>query len=110
LERWSKEYLKDPWCAVRFINFLHCPPAEEILIDSLVWINTVLNQEDKKIVQGDDVQEKLISLLDICWRNHKVELIQNQTSFEAFKSLLNNLVDHQNSIALALQDQILKNL
>jgi len=105
-ERWGRAHLKRARCAVPFIAFLKQPAAEEILLDGIIWLEKAASQADDQFWSERNIQESLASLLDVCWRSHQSRLRQHQTSFGAFMNLLKSLADHQNTLAMELQDRM----
>jgi hypothetical protein len=107
-ELWAKAHLDKFGCAKPFIVFLKQPAAEEILLDSLIWLEKAANQTDDLFLRGYRIQEELASLLDVCWSSHQSKLRHSEATFDAFKDLLKRLADHQNKLAMELQDRVSK--
>jgi hypothetical protein len=104
-ERWAGEHLDKPRCALKFITFLTKPAAEDLRIDSLVWLD-VASQSNTHFWDEEKLVERLASVLDICWRLHQSKLRRQHNSFSAFKNLLKKLADFQNPLALEIQQRI----
>ena len=105
----AKDSLPDPECAVRFINFLMCPAAEEILYDGFVWLDKASDKAGNRFFtdRHENVQNPLANLLEITWKKHKERIKANNPTFEAFKSLLRKLVDLQNLQAIEIQQNLI---
>jgi hypothetical protein len=108
-KRWAKGNLADPQGAVRFIFFLMCPAADEILHNGLVWIDEASGEAGNTffIDRHENVQKPLANLLEIVWKKHRDRIKGNSATFEAFKSLLRKLVDLQNLQAIEIQQNLL---
>jgi hypothetical protein len=104
-ERWASEHLNKPRCALKFTIFLTQSAAEDLRIDSLVWLD-VASQSNTHFWDEQKLVERLASLLDICWRLHQSKLRRHHNSFSAFKNLLKKLADFQNPLALEIQQRI----
>jgi hypothetical protein len=106
-ERWANEHLINSRTAIRFIEFLRQPAAQEILFDSLIWLDEATRKANKYFWHDrDNLQDRLASLLDMCWHSYQQELRQHENSFRAFKNLLKKLVDFQNLLALEIQQRL----
>lgn len=105
-ELWARAHLDMPSCSGPFIIFLKQPAAEEILLDGLIWLEKAANQTGDLFWRGYRIQERLASLLDVCWRSHQSKLRHSQISFNSFKYLLKRLADRQNRLAMELQDRV----
>ena len=105
----AKDSLPDPECAVRFIHFLMCPAAEEILYDGFVWLDKASDKAGNRFFtdRHENVQNPLANLLEITWKKHKERIKANNPTFEAFKSLLRKLVDLQNLQAIEIQQNLI---
>jgi len=103
--KWMNEYLVYSRCAAGLINFLQQPAARSILLEGIVWIKEGyekhLNYWDE-----NDIVEPLSHLLNTIWTKHQQGIRKNDASFEAFKFLLNKLVEKQNPLALEIFNQI----
>ena len=73
-----------------------------------MWLEAATKQVDDSFWEERDIQERLASLLDSCWRSHQTKLRRNQKAFDAFKSLLKDLANRQNKVAMELQLRMLK--
>ncbi|MBE9053451.1 hypothetical protein IQ243_24190 [Nostocales cyanobacterium LEGE 11386] len=104
-QQWATQHLNKPGCALQFVAFLLKPAAEEVRIDSLPWLYAA-SQSNEQFWTEYNIQEKLASLLDVCWRYHESKLRQHHDSFNAFKNLLKKLADFQNTLALEIQHRI----
>ncbi|MCP6761207.1 MAG: hypothetical protein NHB32_21270 [Fischerella sp. CENA71] len=104
-EKWARQHLDKPGCALHFVAFLLKPAAEELRIDSLTWLYTA-SQSNDHFWTEDNIQKNLASLLDVCWRYQESKLRQHNDSFNAFKNLLKKLADFQNTLALEIQQRI----
>lgn len=104
-ERWASEHLNKPRCALKFTIFLTQSAAEDLRIDSLVWLD-VASQSNTYFWDEQKLVERLASVLDICWRLHQSKLRRHHNSFSAFKNLLKKLADFQNPLALEIQQKI----
>jgi hypothetical protein len=105
-EKWAKVHLKSQYSASQFINFLAYPAAEPLLLDALIWLREAACEASDRYWDDKGMRENLARLLNHCWRFYQPTLRQNKLAFGAFKALLKVLVDHQDSIALVLQDHI----
>jgi hypothetical protein len=90
---------------LKFTIFLTQSAAEDLRIDSLVWLD-VASQSNTHFWDEQKLVERLASLLDICWRLHQSKLRRHHNSFSAFKNLLKKLADFQNPLALEIQQRI----
>jgi hypothetical protein len=108
-EKWAKASLRDSECAVRFIHFLMCPAAEEILCDGFVWLDKAADEAGDRFFtdRHENVQRPLANLLEITLKKHRDRIKGNSVTFEAFQRLLKKLVDLQNPQAIEIQQNLL---
>jgi hypothetical protein len=90
--------------AEKFIAFLTMPASEDLRNDGLVWLYNASVQVGPNYWNDRKMNEKLASLLNICWKYQSSKFSEKPESFNAFKGLLKNLADRQVPLAYAILD------
>jgi hypothetical protein len=110
IERWAKHFLVRPRMATRFLYFLEQDASESLRLPALLWLEQAVSSHHGDYWREDHIEERTVSYLDLCWRNHRKDLRSNAPNFTSFKRLLKILGDRQNSVALEMLDQLAKGL
>jgi hypothetical protein len=92
----------------KFIAFLNTPAAEDLRIDGLVWIYSASIEVGSSYWNNQKMNERLASLLNICWKYQSSKFSEKPETFEAFKKLLKILADRQIPLAYAILDNASK--
>jgi hypothetical protein len=103
-ERWAGTFMNRPRCAIEFAQFLEQPAAADILCRGLQWLAAAA--ETKEFWQEHEMKSVVAGLLETTWRLNERALRRSADGLQAFKSLLQALVDAQEPVALELQHRL----
>jgi hypothetical protein len=104
-ERWAGRFMNHPGCAIEFAQFLEQPAAAGILCRGLQWLAAAA--EAKGFWQEHEMKSVVAGLLETTWRLSEGALRRSSDGLQAFKRLLQALVDAQEPVALELQHRML---
>jgi len=107
-QRSAPVILKRKKITEKFIAFLNTPAAEDMRNDSLIWIHNASTEVGSSYWNNQKMNEKLASLLNVCWKDQSSKFSEKPESFEAFKKLLKILADRQIPLAYAILDNASK--
>lgn len=104
-ERWAGSFMNHPGCAIEFAQFLEQPAAADILCRGLQWLTAAA--ETKGFWQEREMKSVVAGLLEATWRLNERAVRRSADGLQAFKRLLQALVDAQEPVALELQHRLL---
>lgn len=108
LDRWAESYLTNSDNVRAFARFLTLPAAVDLVFDGLIWLDSGSQSLSHRyrMDSTDHMDDAVFSLLAHVWRVAQEELRRQETSFRAFKNLLQTLVSRQHGPALELADRV----
>jgi hypothetical protein len=106
--RWASRFLSSPEAISSLAAFLQQPAAREFRAPGLVWLREPVKRLSDAGWTRHRLDDRLASLLLLCWADSNGRLAAQPDSGAAFRALLSALVERGTAAALELRDQIIR--
>ena len=103
---WARDELSDRWGACSFFAWLQSDAAAPVRLAVLPVIRDTAKQAHDSWWREDRLALQLATVMDICWRKQRDDILIDRDADRAFKELLQLLSTRQQPLALDLQDRV----